>query len=397
MMQAGISTNDQRVAALFADMPSAESMVLAALAGQGRVLVDSPVHPRCGVAVAGDFLYCGGKPGVEARHILRHAMGVHEDWLIYAHGAWMDVVRSIAPVKLVTRVAYDRHAQPEDKHLRGLLKAMPEGASFQPIEGEWIDWCRQAEWSRDFVSLYGKADYQQRGLGVLLLVNGEAVAGASSYVSYPGGIEVQLQTRDDQQGRGYATLAAAKLILLAHERRLIATWDAANGVSAHIAEKLGYVKEREYQVAMIDKGETTFRVAAREDMPCLAKAMMAAYSEAPWNENWTEERALNRVEAILSGWQAMGMAAVRNGQIIGGALGFVDPYAEEDFFFVSELFVRPEWKRKGIGKAMLQSLEAELKQRGVRVMQLISIEDNRAFYEKAGMGQDCVNVMFRRF
>ena len=150
-------------------------------------------------------------------------------------------------------------------------------------------------------------------------------------------------------------------------------------------------------MAMIDKCKTVYRVVTREDMPGLAKAMMAAYSEAPWNENWTEERALRRVEAILSGWQAMGMAAVRDGEIIGGALGFVDPYAEEDFFFVSELFVRPEWKRKGIGKALLQSLEEELKQRGVRVTQLISIEDNRVFYEKSGMAQDSVNVMFRRF
>jgi len=395
-MQAGVMTRDQRVAALFEGMPGARSMVLAALAGQGRVLVDSPVRPRCAVAVAGDFLYCGGVPGPEARHILRRAMGVYEDWLIYAPGAWMDVLQSIAQVKLVTRVAFD-HRQPENRHLRSLLKTMPEGATFQPIEGEWIDWCRQAEWSRDFVSLYSNEDYRQRGLGVLLMVNGEAVAGASSYVSYPGGIEVQMQTRDDMQGRGYATLAAAKLILLAHERGLIATWDAANEASAHIAEKLGYVKKGEYQVAVIDKAETTYRVATREDVPGLAKTMMAAYSEAPWNENWTEERALRRVEAILSGWQAMGMAAVREGHIIGGALGFVDPYAEEDFFFVSELFVRPEWKRKGIGKALLHALEEELKQRGIRVTQLISIEDNRAFYEKAGMGQDSVNVMFRRY
>ena len=195
-MQVGVPTRDKRAAALFADMPGAESLVLAALEGQGRVLVDSPVHPRCGVAAAGDFLYCGGVPGVEARQLLRRAMGVCQDWLIYAPGAWLDVVRSIAPVKLVTRVAYEQH-QPEDGHLRRLLKAMPEGASFQAIEGMWMDWCRQAEWSRDFVSLYSDEDYQQRGLGVLLLVNGEAVAGASSYVSYPGGIEVQLQTRDD--------------------------------------------------------------------------------------------------------------------------------------------------------------------------------------------------------
>lgn len=140
-----------------------------------------------------------------------------------------------------------------------------------------------------------------------------------------------------------------------------------------------------------------YRIVEKKDVPGLARAMMAAYSEAPWNELWSQERAEVRVEAILSGWQAMGMAAVENGEITGGALGFVDPYAEEDFFFVSELFVKPEWKRKGVGKALLHQLEEELKQRGIHVTQLISIEDNRAFYEKAGMGQDSVNVMFRRF
>ncbi|MBR2717951.1 MAG: GNAT family N-acetyltransferase [Clostridia bacterium] len=397
-MQAGMLTQDQRAMALFEGMPGARSMVLAALSGQGRVMVDSPVRPRCGVAAVGDFLYCGGEPGPEAKHILRRAMGSYEGWLIYARDAWMDVLRSIAPVQLETRIAYDHEAQPEDGHLRELLKAMPENAEFQPIEGEWIAWCRQNEWSRDFVSLFTDEDYAKRGLGVLLVVEGEAVAGASSYVSYPGGVEIQLQTRDDMQGRGYATLAAAKLILMAHQRGLIATWDAANEVSAHIAEKLGYRQEGTYQVAeIVREAPVTYRVAEHKDVPSLARAMMAAYSEAPWNENWSEEKAKTRVNAILSGWQAMGMAAVREGEIIGGALGFVDPYADEDFFFVSELFVRPEWKRKGVGKTLLAHLEEELKKRGIHVTQLISIEDNRVFYEKAGMGQDSVNVMFRRF
>ena len=396
-MQTGVLTRDQRAIALFDGMPGARSMVLAALEGQGRVLVDSPVRPRCGVAAAGDFLYCGGVPGPEGKHMLRRAMGTYDGWLIYAKGPWLEVLREIAPVKMHTRMAYRHDVQPRDEHLRSLLRAMPEGAAFKPIEGAWIPWCRRDEWSRDFVSLFTDEGYAQRGLGVLLMVDGQPVAGASSYVSYPGGVEIQLQTRDDMQGRGYATLAAAQLILLAHERGLIATWDAANPVSAHIAQKLGYEMEGEYQVAMIDKSETIFRPATEQDVPALARAMMAAYSEAPWNENWSEDKAQLRVRAILSGWQAMGMAAERDGEIIGGALGFVDPYAEEDFFFVSELFVRPEWKRKGVGKALLGKLEEELKQRGIHVTQLISIEDNHPFYQKAGMEKDSVNVMFRRF
>ena len=395
-MQAGFTARDKRVADLFSGMPGARSMVLAALDGQGRVLVDTPAHPRCAVAQTGDFVYCAGQPVPEGKAILRRVLGTGTDWLIYAPGDWMDVLAGIAQVKTVTRTAFRHDIQPDDAHLCDLLCAMPEGAAFQPIEGEWIAWCRQFDWSRDFVSLYSDEDYRRRGLGVLLTVNGEAVAGASSYVSYPGGIEIQLQTRDDMQGRGYATLAAARLILSAHRAGLIATWDAANAASCHIAEKLGYVTEEEYTVATLCNN-LAYRPVTREDIPELAQAMMAAYSEAPWNEQWAEDRAQMRVQAILSGWQAMGVLAQDDQKIIGGCLGFVDPYADGDFFFVSELFIRPEWKRKGVGRELLRQMEETLKQRNIHVTQLISIKDNQEFYRKCGMDQDVVDVMYRQF
>lgn len=134
-----------------------------------------------------------------------------------------------------------------------------------------------------------------------------------------------------------------------------------------------------------------------EHMQGLAEAMMAAYAREPWNEHWEEERALRRVGAILSNYEGMGMAAVENGCIIGGALGYIDPYAEEDFFFVSELFVMPEHQKKGYGKGLLLALEEELKKKNVHVTQLISIDDNLDFYHASGMGKDSVNVMFKRF
>lgn len=139
-----------------------------------------------------------------------------------------------------------------------------------------------------------------------------------------------------------------------------------------------------------------FQLVAVQDHAALANALAQAYSEAPWNENWTEERALRRVRSILGNDRGMGLKAVEDGRVIGGLLGFVDPYAEEDFFYISELFVVPERKRQGVGKALMQALEPHLRERGISVMQLMSIEPNEAFYGKCGLEKDSVSVLYKR-
>ncbi|MBR4540444.1 MAG: GNAT family N-acetyltransferase [Clostridia bacterium] len=139
-----------------------------------------------------------------------------------------------------------------------------------------------------------------------------------------------------------------------------------------------------------------YRQAGPEDIRALANAMARAYSEEPWNETWTDERAERRVRAILGNYQAMGLAATENGNIVGGLLGYVDPYAEEDFFFVSEIFVIPERKKQGIGKGLLAALEPILREKGIGVIQLISIEDNETFYGKCGLSRDNCTVQYKR-
>lgn len=240
-MQAAFPTGDERAFALLRGLPGAQGMAEAARHGMGRVWADSPVHPRAAIMTVGDFLYCGGQPGPSATHLLRVAVNSEKrGWLVYAPGEWKAALDRVTPSRPATRYAFDHDIQPEDAHLRRLLAAAPEGVTFQRITGAWITRCRQEAWSRDFVSLFTDERFERDGLGVLALLNGEPVAGASSYVAYPGGVEVQVETRADWQGRGFATLAAAKLILMAHAQGRIAAWDAANAASKHLAEKLGY-------------------------------------------------------------------------------------------------------------------------------------------------------------
>lgn len=85
-----------------------------------------------------------------------------------------------------------------------------------------------------------------------------------------------------------------------------------------------------------------YRIVMEDDVKALAMAMKRAYAEEPWNEKWTDEKAVRR-----------------------------------------------------IGKGLLSELEKYLQEKGIGTIQLNSIEYNHAFYKKAGFGRDCVSVLYK--
>ena len=128
-----------------------------------------------------------------------------------------------------------------------LIDKLPEGYELKDIDENIYDICLSDPVTKDFVSSFeSKEQYLDIGRGVVVIKSGRIVAGASSYTRYNEGIEIEVDTVEEERRKGLATVASAALILRCLDEGLYPSWDAQNMNSVHLAEKLGYEFDHEY-------------------------------------------------------------------------------------------------------------------------------------------------------
>lgn len=288
-------TQREKAAPLFEDWQ--ETMIWSCLQGiMGEIYVDSPERPASGVALLGDFCFLAGKPdqglmmdlpeivGPKSRHsVLSGTAGWDSHHSVFPgnvgqdsrHGVlpgtagqkseedkggfcilvpqnqqWADLIEECLgeQVKRVVRYAIKKEPDVFDrKALQAVVDGLPDGYILKEMDEPLFWKCRGTGWCRDWVAQYENyALYKKYGLGVVILKDGEPVSGASSYSGYVGGIEVEIDTRQDFRRRGLAYVCGAKLILECLARGWYPSWDAQNLWSVGLAEKLGYHFDREY-------------------------------------------------------------------------------------------------------------------------------------------------------
>lgn len=159
-------------------------------------------------------------------------------------------------VRQVTRYAIKKEPGVWDlDRLRRAVADLSPEYRLSLMDGELYRKCLENPWSRDLVAQYGSYErFREWGLGAVILKGQELVAGASSYSSYRGGIEVEIDTREDQRRKGLAYVCGARLILECCFRNLYPSWDAHNLWSVALAEKLGYHFAHSYTAYEIEGG-----------------------------------------------------------------------------------------------------------------------------------------------
>ncbi len=217
----------------------------------GKVYADDPINPQSAMALLGDFCFLAGCPSEELALYKPADLEKKGIIIIPENDKWAETIKKCYGdrVEEATRYALKKDGDIFDRdYLKEIVNGLSDEYTLTLVNEELFDKCMNTDWCKDFVCNFPDYSlYKDYGLGVVLLKDGEVVAGASAYSGYREGIEIEIITKEEYRRKGLAAVCGASLILNCLERNLYPSWDAANKMSVNLAMKLGYHFDKEYK------------------------------------------------------------------------------------------------------------------------------------------------------
>lgn len=212
----------------------------------GKIYVTDICFPKSALAYVGCFGFYAGEPNRELVVNRQDGFSI----LTPQSEPWARLIEECLPsAKKAVRYAIKKDTKFDRKTLEKNVSELPDGYELKMIDSELYNKCLMSPATADFVSSFdNKEHFLKMGRGVLIVKNGEIVAGASSYTRYNEGIEIEVDTVKQERRKHLATVACSALILNCLEEGLYPSWDAQNMASVRLAEKLGYEFDHEYVV-----------------------------------------------------------------------------------------------------------------------------------------------------
>ncbi len=225
----------------------------------GRLWVDREMKPDCSLVLSADFCYLLGDYKREVKtEILQIISDSCPGKILVIEKQWEPILSDLERSFPDSFRSFSRYAMEgrlewfNPQMLRDYVAAVEKQYTIRRVDEELYRLTAEQPWTLDFCSNFRSAqDFMEHGIGYMILQEGEIIAGASSYASCEGKIEVSIETKEEFRGRGLAKACASKLILECLERQIYPRWDAANIASVALAEKLNYHFIREYTVYSI--------------------------------------------------------------------------------------------------------------------------------------------------
>jgi len=120
-------------------------------------------------------------------------------------------------------------------------------------------------------------------------------------------------------------------------------------------------------------------------MKC-CELFIQVFNAPPWNDKWTNETTEKYLREIIDNKRFMGYTLWENDVLTGVVFCHIKSHYKGDEIFVDELFVSPDYQRKGYGMELMGAVEKYAKENSfVNITLLTSMgSPSFKFYEKFG-------------
>lgn len=241
--------NRLRLASAFRHNRRVDMSLDCVIEGQmGQAFVDDLVRPSAFMLNVAGFHYFAGDASGDGGQEMLAALPAYALFMP-SPPLWVEMAQTMYGERLVSFPRYSfSSAGLSAVHLNNLLQASPWREQVRRLDVELLTAVScDTDHICDISAFDSPQDFMERGIGYCLL-DGEVMMGVAYSSLVAGrGIEVSLVVLPDYRRQGVATVLAASLVLYCLQHTMGANWDAANPVSCHLAQKLGYIEAGSYQ------------------------------------------------------------------------------------------------------------------------------------------------------
>ncbi len=130
-----------------------------------------------------------------------------------------------------------------------------------------------------------------------------------------------------------------------------------------------------------------FLILDESYLPQMAALYQAAFSGAPWHDDWSDEtQLLEYVREISGSYHALNYGLLLDGKLAALSIGMIRHWWEGTNYNIEEFCVAPDLQGQQLGTRFMQMIAEDVKQRGLRGIFLQTDRDKPAFrfYRKNG-------------
>ena len=134
---------------------------------------------------------------------------------------------------------------------------------------------------------------------------------------------------------------------------------------------------------------------SKSDIPPCSEIMCSVYNNELWQCHWTIKTAEEYLNDFFDMKKFIGFVLLENEQIIGGIFAHKKVWWNNSEVFIEEMFIHPDFQRKGYGSLLLDEIEKYVKENKLAGVTLSTNKYAPAplFYRKNGF-TDCEHVIF---